>query len=101
MIIKNTEALTSQGNVRDRKAVLDLIEAGLLAADPYENTKKLFRIRDGKLIVGHPTSQLTGRRESDGSLSQDGSRQEQLVFDLSRVGNIYVVGGGEGCSAYG
>jgi len=74
---------------------LDIIEAGLHAADPYKNTKKLFRIQDGKLIVGHPTSQLTGRRESNGRLSQDGARQEQLVFDLSRVGNIYVVGGGK------
>jgi len=95
MIIKNMEAFISQGNVRGRKAVLDIIEAGLHAADPYKNTKKLFRIQDGKLIVGHPTSQLTGRRESNGRLSQDGARQEQLVFDLSRVGNIYVVGGGK------
>jgi glycerate 2-kinase len=95
MIIQNRAALTSQGNVRGRHVVLDIIEAGLQAADPYENTKNLLRIHDGKLLVGHPASQQAGRRESDGSLSREGTRQGQLVFDLSAVEHIYVVGGGK------
>jgi len=82
MRIKNLEMLTSHGNVGGRKAVLELFEAGLEAADPYENVKKLIRIENGKLIVGHKAfSRPLG--------------QEPLVFDLSQVGNIYVVGGGK------
>ena len=95
MIIQNRAALTAHGNVRGRQAVIDILETGLRAADPYANTKQLLRIRDGKLLVGHPTSQLAGRRESDGSLSSDGAHQGELVFDLSHVKNIYVVGGGK------
>jgi len=82
MRIKNLERLTSHGNVGGRKAVLEIFEAGLEAADPYENVKKLIRIENGKLIVGHKAfSRPLG--------------QEPLVFDLSQVGNIYVVGGGK------
>jgi len=82
MRIKHAERLTSHGNVDGRKAVLEIFEAGLEAADPYENVKKLIRIENGKLIVGHKAfSRPLG--------------QEPLVFDLSQVGNIYVVGGGK------
>jgi len=82
MIIKNMETLTSHGNVSGRRTALAILEAGLEAADPYQNIRKLIRIEHGKLIVGH----------------KDFSRplgQEPLVFDLSQVGNIYVVGGGK------
>jgi len=85
MIIKNRDVLTSHGNIEGRKTVLDILEAGFTAADPYENVKKLIRIQDGKLIVGgkgFPTG---------GHLIQD----EPLVFDLSKVRNIYVAGGGK------
>jgi len=82
MRIKNTEKLTSHGNVDGRKAVLEIFEAGLEAADPYENVKKMIRMENGKLIVGHKAfSRPLG--------------QEPLVFDLSQVGNIYVIGGGK------
>ncbi len=95
MIIQNRATVTTHGNVHGRQAVVDILEAGLRAADPYANTKRLLHIVDGTLLVGHPTSQLAGRRESDGSLSSDGARQGQLVFDLSTVNHIYVVGGGK------
>jgi glycerate 2-kinase len=82
MRIKNIERLTSHGNVGGRKAILEIFEAGLGAADPYENVKKLIRIENGKLIVGHKAFSMP-------------LGQEPLVFDLSQVGNIYVVGGGK------
>lgn len=82
MTIRNRTELTSHGNIAGRKIVLDILEAGLKAPDPYENTRKMVRIENGKLIVGHPDfSEPPG--------------QEPLVFDLSEVKNIYVVGGGK------
>ena len=76
------ETLLSTGNVPGRKAMLEILEAGLEASDPYNNTRKLIRLENGKLIVGN--------KEFSRPLGQ-----EPLVFDLSQVGNIYVVGGGK------
>jgi len=82
MIIKDRAALLSHGNTAGRQTVLDIIEAGLAAPDPYENTKKVVRLEKGKLILGHPDfSQPPG--------------QEPIVYDLKDVKNIYVVGGGK------
>ena len=81
MVIKNREILTSHGNIEGREIVLDILEAGFKATDPYENTKKLIRLKDGKLIIGHKDFDPAGHGI--------------LKFDLSDVGNIYVVGGGK------
>ena len=40
MVIRNRVELTSHGNREARKKVLSILEAGLQAPDPYENTKK-------------------------------------------------------------
>jgi len=85
MIIKNLDALTSHGNVDGRKTLLTILEAGLKASDPYENTTKLVRVQGGKLIVGH--------RDFIGSHKP--KEEMPLVFDLAKVGNIYLVGGGK------
>ncbi len=59
-----------------------MLEAGLAAPDPYENVKKIVRIEEGRLLVGHPDfSEPPG--------------QPELTFDLATIGNIYVVGGGK------
>ena len=94
MMINNLKTLLSHGNVAGRKIVLEILKAGFTAADPYENTKKLLRIQDGKLFVGNkdfPVEQPRG----------NAIQWDPLVFDLSKVKNIYVVGGGEGCSSHG
>ena len=82
MIIKNRDVLVSHGNAAGRAAVLDILEAGLKAPDPYDNVRKMVRIEDHRLIVGHPDF-------------SDPPGQEPLVFDLAAVGSIYVVGGGK------
>ena len=82
MIIRNREELLSHGNTVGRQAVLSILEAGLEASDPYENVRRLVRIEDGKLIVG-----------GDGWVDPEG--RKPLVFDLSKVGHIYVIGGGK------
>ncbi len=82
MILKNRDELLRHGNVADRKVVLDVLEAGLAAPDPYENVKKIVRVEGNRLIIGHPEfSQPPG--------------QPPIEFDLASVGHIYVVGGGK------
>ena len=82
MVIKNRKTLISHGNVEGRKIVLDILEAGLRAPDPYDNTVKMVRIEENKLIVGLPEFSIP-------------EGQEPLEFDLSKINNIYVVGGGK------
>ncbi len=50
--ILNVESLPSHGNVAGRQALIEILEAGLLASDPYYNTRKLIRVEGKKLIVG-------------------------------------------------
>ena len=94
MGIKNRAELISHGNSKGRQAVLDIFESGLKAPDPYENTRKLVRVENGNLIIGHPEFSRPLGPESLVDVSRP-SRQEPLVFELSKVNNIYVVGGGK------
>jgi glycerate 2-kinase len=88
LIVRNVDALVSHGNVDGRRVVLDILEAGLKASDPYENTRRLVRVQGGKLIVGEKGF----ARRAVVDTPQDCM---PLTFDLSKVGNIYVVGGGK------
>lgn len=81
-IIRNTPELLSHGNVVGRRFVLDILEAGLQASDPYDSVRRLVRVQDGKLLVG-------------GEGPSDGRSAPPLVFDLAKVGRIYVTGGGK------
>jgi len=82
VIIKNRDEVTSHGNLRGREIVADILEAGLTAVDPYPNTRRLVRVENEKLIIGGcPEMDLSGYGDE--------------VIDLSRVGNIYVVGAGK------
>lgn len=71
MIIKNKEELLSHGNKEGRKVALDVVEYAIKAVDAYEATKNTVRVKNDMLIVG------------------------DLNYDLSRVGDIYVIGGGK------
>lgn len=96
MIIKNRDQLLSHGNVAGRRIVLDILEAGMAAADPYENTRNLIRIEDNKLVVGNdhiPRTDTPGIASL--GLPGGAASQEPLVFDLDKVNSIYVVGGGK------
>lgn len=81
MWIKNTAELLSHGNIFDRKRVLEILEAGLDAGDPYWNTKKLIHVEGGMLIIGHKDFDVTG--------------QGVVTYDLSEISSIYVIGGGK------
>ena len=95
MIIKNRAELLAHGNIAARRVVLDILEAGLGAADPYENVVNLIHVEDGKLIVGNERirpEDLPGLPPPSETRHLTG---EPLVFDLTQVGSIYVVGGGK------
>lgn len=71
MIIKNKEELLSHGNKKGREIALDIIENAIKAVDAYEATKRKVHIENNKLII------------------------ENLVYDLSDIRDIYVVGAGK------
>lgn len=82
MLIKNRPELTSHGDREGRAMALDILEAGLAAADPYVNTRNLIRIAGGKLHVGgYPEKDVSGFGDE--------------VVDLSEIENIYVIGAGK------
>ena len=85
MRILNPESLASHGNIQGRRAIVEILEAGLQAADPSRNVRDLMRVEGNKLIVGHPDFLPSGT-----------PRPGERVFDLSRLGRIYVLGAGKG-----
>ncbi|HHX64185.1 MAG TPA: DUF4147 domain-containing protein [Chloroflexi bacterium] len=85
MRILNMDTLSGHGNIRGRRDVLQILEAGLQAADPYQNIRKLVRIEGNKLIVGNTDFEPIGC-----------PRTGDEVFDLDQVDRIYVVGAAKG-----
>jgi len=68
---RNWRELTSHGYKKGREAAISIIEHTLSTLDPYIATKNLVGLRREVLTVG------------------------PLHFDLSRRGNIYVLGAGK------
>jgi glycerate 2-kinase len=83
--ILNVEALTSHGNVRGRQAMAQILEAGLRAADPYNNMRALMRLEENRLIFGHPDFFVPG----------DPTQGDEII-DLDEVDRILVFGAGKG-----
>lgn len=85
MRILNREQITSHGNKIGRQMAVDILEAGLAAADPYHNTCKLFRLERNFLYIGNQ------------DFEADGDPQSGIAFyDLAEIENIYIVGAGKG-----
>jgi glycerate-2-kinase len=85
MRIQNLDALLGQGNRQGRAHALEILDAGLDAADPLENTRNMLRLERECLLVGKPefepvNSPTTGVE----------------IYDLSKIGNIYILGAGKG-----
>jgi glycerate 2-kinase len=83
--IKNAKDLVSRGNILGRNQVVAMLEAGLEAADPYHNTRKLLRLDSGKLIVGCKSFEIPAD-----------PKEGEETFDLSKLGDIYVLGAAKG-----
>lgn len=71
MYIQNRNELASHGYKEGREAVIDMIEHALQAVDPYRATRELVRLEGSILSVGY------------------------LNFDLSKRGDIYLLGMGK------
>lgn len=71
-IYDNYEKLWDHGNRKLRKVALDIAEAGIKSVIPYDRTKEYVSISDCSLRVA------------------------DRVFDLDKIGKIYVVGVGKG-----
>lgn len=82
MIITNSRELTAHGNVAGRAVVLDILEAGLRAPDPYHNVRALVRVESDRLLVGRPEF-----------AKQSG--QPTLAFDLATLGRVFIIGAGK------
>jgi len=86
MKIINSQVLKSHGNIEGRSHILDMLDSGLKAADPYFNTKKLMRVENDQLHIGY------------GSFIPTGAPQKKSVkYDLGRdLDRIFVFGAGKG-----
>ena len=86
MRIKNPQTISSHGNVEGRKQLLQILEAGLQAADPYFNAKRLFRLDGHLLSIGY-----------DDFVPAGSPRRGTDVYDLERdIDRIFVFGAGKG-----
>ncbi len=83
--IQNMESLASHGNIPGRKAMLEILEAGLEASDPYENTRKLIRMDNGRLVIGNKEYEPAGAPVTG-----------DTIIELDEIDNIYVFGAGKG-----
>ncbi len=85
MRILNQHALKAHGNVAGRTALVEILEAGLQAADPYHNARRLIRRQGNRLVIGCRDFEPAGDPQSGDE-----------VIDLDAVGRIYVFGAGKG-----
>ncbi len=86
MRIRNPERLMSHGNREGRRHAVEILEAGLTAADPYYNAKRLLKLEDGRLYVGF-----------DDFVPFGSPRSGTDVYDISTdIDRIFVYGAGKG-----
>jgi len=79
------DSLLDQDDRQGRNHALEILEAGLHAADPFENTQNMLRVEQGQLLVGKSefepaNSPITGVE----------------IYDFSEIRNIFVLGAGKG-----
>lgn len=85
MRMKNKAALTSHGNIKGRKIVTELLDAGLDAIDPYYRVKALIHVENGKIILN-----------TEGFEMKDDPHAGPLEFDLRDYDRIFVIGAAKG-----
>ncbi len=83
--ILNADTLTSHGHVEGRRMVLEILEAGIQAADPYYAMLRVMRLEGDKLIFGGDYFEPAGS-----------PRPGDEVIDLNETGRIFVLGAGKG-----
>lgn len=85
MRILNGEDLLKCGYRHGRENAIKILEAGLEAADPYYNTKDLFRLDGDTLYIGSP--EFEAKNDPDSGVE---------IIDLNKINKILVVGAAKG-----
>lgn len=85
MRIKNKSQLTSHGDIKGRKIVTELLDAGLDSIDPYYRVKKLVRVENGKIIL-----------DTEGFEMKEDPHSGPLEFDLKDYDRVFVIGAAKG-----
>jgi glycerate 2-kinase len=83
--ILNIDDLVSHGNIPGRQAMVQILEAGLEASDPYLNTKKLIHVNGNNLTIGSAEFEPAGSPVPGNQ-----------IFDLTKIDRIFVFGAGKG-----
>ena len=87
MKIKNRECLCSHGNIEGREQILEILEAGMQAADPYYNTASMIKITsDRKLHIGDPAFVPLGSPKTDNDIYTLGTDIKRIfVFGAGKI----------------
>lgn len=85
MRIKNLERLTNHGNVKGRRIIATLLDAGLDSLDPYYRVKQFVKIIDGKIVLDDRGFEMKGDPHSG-----------KACYDLSDYDRIFVIGAAKG-----
>ena len=83
--ITNAETLPAHGHVAGRRAMLEILETGLRAADPYYATLNALKLEGDTLTVGHALYEPSGTPLSG-----------LETIDLRTIKRIFVLGAGKG-----
>jgi len=83
--ILNAEQLANHGHIQGRQLLLDILETGLRAADPYYATLGLLKVDGDRLEIGAPIY-----------VAPQTPLAPPTVIDLAGVRRIFVVGAGKG-----
>ncbi len=95
-IFTNRDQLLSHGNVEGRRIVLDILEAGLRAGDPYPEMMAMVRLEGNRLVIGSDRHRPCNLPPLHSAHRPDAQvLPGPLEFDLDAVNNVYVVGGGK------
>lgn len=87
MRIKNKARLSSHGNQKGRREILEILEAGMEAADPYYNMVSMLRVEGDRFLH-------IGKREF---VPAGSPKQEEDCYELGKdIERIFVFGAGKG-----
>lgn len=85
MRILNKENLISHGNQAGRQIVVELLDAGLDALDPYLRVKRLVKLENKRIILNNREYEM-----------KEDPHAGPAVFDLADYDRVYVIGAAKG-----
>lgn len=85
MRIKNSDTLTSHGNIEGRKIVAELLDAGLDSLDPYYRVKAFLKVENGKIHINNAGFEM-----------KEDPHSGPIAFDLADIDRVFVIGAAKG-----